>query len=132
MIDHLAIAESRGQTREECDECEGTGSVYSGGLLCDPSDERRVPCLECNGTGYAMGPCMCGAPHAYLVPDGSRNDTGTCPGAVLVCPTCAVTCYGRGCDRVSTVCDWETREQYCDECWAREVREYAAMVAAMN
>jgi hypothetical protein len=132
QADHLAIAESRGQTREECDECSGTGVVRVGRLLDDPSDERLIECDDCGGTGYSMGLCACSEHRWFLVPDGSRNEDGTSPGAVLVCPRCAVTCYARGCGWVSTVCDAETREQYCDEHWAREVRAYASMIAAMN
>ena len=127
---HSAIADSRGQTREPCDECGGSGVLRV--AAWDPSEDYDESCAWCIGTGHVVGFCDCGARTTYLVPDGARNEDGTCPGSVLVCQKCAVTCYGRGCGLVSTVCDAETREQYCDEHWAREEREYAAQCSVMN
>ncbi len=128
MIDYMAIAIERGQTPEPCESCGGTGYHF------DPRTCDETPCLACltlggdrRGTGLETGHCECGY-HGILVPDQHRSADGTCDGAYLRCPRCAVTCDD-GCGRVSTRRD-EHGDQYCDECWKVELLRLSVLEQA--
>lgn len=127
MIYYMAIAILRGQTPEACESCGGTGYHF------DPRTCDETPCAECSdgtsrrGTGLSTGACECGY-HGVLAPDSQRASDGTCDGATLRCPRCAVTC-NECCARVSTHRD-EHLAQYCDECWEAEALRVSVLEQA--